>query len=158
MDTSMQPSLHLATPASPGPGLHAGPKLLIVDDQPLMAEYIASVAEELGWSVDLAFTAEDFEAKVESCTPDMIALDLAMPGRDGVELLRHLSSIGYLGNLVIVSACDAPVVETSALLAREHGLAVTGYMQKPVAPEDFASLLEQVVAMIPASAFDRSHQ
>ena len=157
MDTCMQPGLHFATPASANMGLHAGPKLLIVDDQPLMAEYIASVAEELGWSVELAFTAEDFEAKVEASTPDMIALDLAMPGRDGVELLRHLSSIGYLGNLVIVSACDAPVVETSALLAREHGLAVTGYMQKPVAAADFASLLEQVVAMIPRSAFDRGH-
>lgn len=157
MDSCMQPGLHLAMPASPGLSLRAAPKLLIVDDQPLMAEYIASVAEELGWSVELAFTAEDFEAKVESATPDMIALDLAMPGRDGVELLRYLSSIGYLGNLVIVSACDAPVVETSAQLAREHGLAVTGYMQKPVAAADFASLLEQVVAMIPRSAFDRGH-
>ena len=154
----MQPGLHSALPESAGIRIRGGPRLLIVDDQPLMAEYIASVAEELGWAVELAFTADDFEAKVERSQPDMIALDLAMPGRDGVELLRYLSSIGYLGNLVIVSACDAPVVETSALLAREHGLAVTGYMQKPVAAEDFASLLEQVVAMIPASALDRSHQ
>ena len=157
METCVQPSLQIATPRSADTGPHTAPKLLIVDDQPLMAEFIASVAEDLGWSVELAFTAEDFEAKLDRSTPDLIALDLAMPGRDGVELLRHLSSIPYLGNLVIVSACDAPVVETSASLAREHGLAVTGYMQKPVAAEDFASLLEQVVAMIPGSAFDRGH-
>ena len=45
MDSCMQPSLHLAMPASPGLSLRAAPKLLIVDDQPLMAEYIASLAE-----------------------------------------------------------------------------------------------------------------
>ena len=126
------------------------PSLLIVDDQPLMAEYMASVAEEAGWIVDLAFTAAEFETRVKASKPDMIALDLAMPGRDGVELLRYLSANGYLGNLVIVSACDQPIVETSAKLAREHGLALTGYLQKPVSAEAFASLLEQAVAVIPA--------
>mgnify|MGYP003578419064 CR=1 FL=1 len=134
------------------------PTLLIVDDQPLMAEYIASVAEDAGWRVELAANADEFETIVEAAEPDLIAMDLAMPGRDGVELLRYLSSINYLGNLVIVSACDQPVVETSATLAREHGLAVIGYLQKPVTADAFRSLLDQVVAMVPESAFDRSHQ
>ncbi|MDP9423579.1 MAG: response regulator [Pseudomonadota bacterium] len=158
MGASAQSSLYSTTPPLVGARTHAAPTLLIVDDQPLMAEYIASVADEAGWTVDLATTSEEFEAKVNAGQPDMIALDLAMPGRDGVELLRYLSSIGYLGNLIIVSACDQAVVESSAMLAREHGLAVAGYMQKPIRPEALASLLEQVVAMIPASALDRGHQ
>lgn len=125
------------------------PRLLIVDDEPLMAEYIASIAEEAGWTVEIAATAAEFEARYEHDEPDMIALDLAMPGRDGVELLRYLSSSRYLGNLIIVSACDAAVVETSAMLALEHGLALTGYLQKPVRADEFAALLSQSVAMIP---------
>ena len=135
----------------------SGPVLLIVDDEPLMAEYLASVAEEAGWTVELAETAAEFETKVSSGNPDMIALDLAMPGRDGVELIRYLSTAGYLGNVIIVSACDEAVVEVSAMLAREHGLALAGYLQKPIDAEDLASLLEQVVAMVPASALDRGH-
>ncbi len=127
------------------------PRLLIVDDQPLMAEYIASVAEDCGWTVELATSAAEFEASIETAEPELIAMDLAMPGRDGVELLRQLSSGHYLGNLVIVSACDQPIVETSTMLARELGLAVVGYLQKPVAPELFASLLDQVVAMVPVA-------
>ena len=134
------------------------PRLLIVDDEPLMAEYIASIAEDVGWSVELAATADEFEARVMADEPDMIALDLAMPGRDGVQLLRFLASTNYLGNLIIISACDAPIVETSAMLAREHGLALTGYLQKPVVAEEFAALLQQAVAMIPESALDRGHQ
>lgn len=131
--------------------------MLIVDDQPLMAEYMASVAEDAGWSVAVAHTAIEFEMKVEADHPDLVALDLAMPGRDGVELLRYLSSVRYLGNLVIVSACDEAVVETSAMLAREQGLALTGYLQKPITAESFASLLAQVVAVVPGSALDRGH-
>jgi CheY-like chemotaxis protein len=131
--------------------------LLIVDDEPLMAEYLASIAAEVGWTVDLAATASQFETKVETDNPDMIAMDLSMPDRDGVELLRFLSSSGYLGNLIIVSACDRPIVETSAMLAREQGLSVIGYLQKPVTAESFAALLSQVVAMVPASALDRGH-
>ena len=145
-------------PAPIGAEARNGPTLLVVDDEPLIAEHAASVAEEAGWVVDLAITAAEFESKVKASTPDMIVLDLAMPGRDGVELLRFLSSSGYLGNLVIVSACDAAIVETSAMLAREQGLAVSGYLQKPVTAERFAALLEQVVTMVPASALDRRHQ
>ena len=141
--------------AQPARGL---PRLLIVDDEPLMAEYIASIAEDAGWSVDLVATADEFEARVMADEPDMIALDLAMPGRDGVQLLRFLASTNYLGNLFIVSACDAPIVETSAMLARQHGLALTGYLQKPVVAQEFAALLKQAVAIIPESALDRSHK
>ena len=48
--------------------------------------------------------------------------------------------------------------ETAASLAREHGLAVIGYLQKPVTADAFRSLLAQMVAMVPESAFDRGHQ
>ncbi len=158
MGESAQPALLSAVPGMAGLPPRPGPTLLIVDDEPLMAEYLASIAEEAGWTVDLAITADEFLTKVRTGEPDMIAMDLAMPGRDGVELIRYLSSTGYLGNLIIVSACDEAVVESSAMLAREQGLALAGYLQKPISAEDLASLLEQVVAMVPASALDRGHQ
>lgn len=153
----MQPSGQAALDLPLGPvnlSKPGGPRLLIVDDEPLMAEYMASIAEEAGWTVDLALTTEEFEAMIQADEPDMVVLDLAMPGRDGVELLRYLSANHYLGNLIIASACDGAIVETSAMLAREHGLALTGYLQKPIAAEDLTLLLEQAVAMIPSSALD----
>jgi DNA-binding response OmpR family regulator len=145
-------------PAPAGLQPRPRPMMLVVDDEPLMAEYMASVAEQAGWSVDLAITAAEFEAKVKADQPDMVVLDLGLPDRDGVELLRYLSSTGYLGNLIIASAFDEAIVETSAMLAREQGLAVSGYLQKPVAAQVFTSMLEQVVTMIPPSALDGGHQ
>lgn len=158
MKPSLQPRLYDDVPEACGQRVGVRPSLLIVDDQPLMAEYMASVAEDAGWAVELATTAREFEVKFMSGEPDMIALDLDMPGRDGVELMRFLSANAYGGNLMIVSACDEAIVETSAKLAREHGLAVTGYLQKPVTAQDFLAHLEQVVAMVPASALNRRHQ
>lgn len=131
--------------ASPSAGLQrpTRPTLLIVDDEPLLAEYMGSIGEDAGWAVEIATSAAEFEAKLKSLQPDAVALDLAMPGRDGVELLRHLKSRGFAGRLIIVSACDRPIVETSANLAREHGLNVIGYIGKPIPAETFALLLGQ---------------
>lgn len=158
MKPSLMPGLYLEVADPFGQKMDVRPTLLIVDDQPLMAEFMASVAEQAGWYADLALTAAEFEAKVKSTKPDMIALDLAMPGRDGVELLRYLAANDYQGSLIIVSACDLAIVETSAKLAREHGLALTGYLQKPVSPESFTTHLELVAATMAASALDRGHQ
>jgi CheY-like chemotaxis protein len=130
---------------------------LIVDDEPLLAEYMASVAEDFGWATELAANDERFEALIEKSRPDVVALDLAMPGRDGVELLRQLAANGFSGSLIIVSACDHPIVESSARLAREHGLAVLGYMQKPITAEAFTSFLQQAEEASRESAFDRRH-
>jgi CheY-like chemotaxis protein len=152
-----QASLCAATPESLESRPLAKPTLLIVDDQPMLAEFMASVAEESGWTAQLALGADEFEAKVRESQPDAVALDLSMPGRDGVELLRYLASSGFSGRLIIVSACDRSVVEASAMLAREHGLAVTGYSQKPITALAFASLLDRAKTRIPDSALDRSH-
>ena len=119
------------------------PKFLVVDDQPLSAEFLASVARDAGWATEIACTAETFDEKLGKGHPDLIAMDLAMPDRDGVELLRQLSAAGYQGKLIIVSACDHPVVESSALLATHRGLQVAGYAQKPVTADAFMALLDQ---------------
>lgn len=158
MEPAGQTDLRPATPEMADFPPFPAPMLLIVDDQPLLAEYMAAVAKEAGWAVDLACSASEFEDKFQSGQPDMIALDLAMPVRDGIELLRYLSANDYLGNLIIISGCDEPVLEASAMLAREHGLALTGYLQKPVTAESFASLLSQAVAMVAGLADDRSRQ
>lgn len=130
----------------------APPTILIVDDEPLLAEFLVSIAQEAGWSAEPATSAGDFEAKIEQFRPDTLVLDLAMPGRDGVELVRQLAANNFAGSLIIVSACDHAVVESSAMLAREHGLTVAGYLQKPVAAADLASLLDEARANL-ASKF-----
>ena len=117
------------------------PRLLIVEDQSLLAEYMAAVAEEEGWQVEIAETAKDFEQKFGSAQPDALALDLALPDGDGVELLRRLSGAHYKGSVFIISSQDESVLETCEHLAEQFGLRVTGRAQKPVTATIFSELL-----------------
>jgi len=117
--------------------------LLIVDDQPLLAEYMATVAEDHGLNVEVACTASEFETKLENVRPDAVALDLAMPDRDGVELLRYLSKANYGGSILIISACELKVLETSVRLGRELGLNVVGSIQKPIKAGNIEDLLDR---------------
>jgi CheY-like chemotaxis protein len=120
-----------------------GQSLLIVEDHSLLAEYMAMVAEELGWKVEVAESARDFARKIEQCHPTVLALDLGLLDGDGVELLRHLSGVGYKGAILIISGCDESVLETCGRLAGLLGLRVTGHVQKPLTASVFTQLLEQ---------------
>lgn len=120
--------------------------LLVVDDQALTAEYMVIIAQDMGWAAAAASTAGEVEAQLSEAHPGTIALDLDMPGRDGVEFLRYLSANGYAGSVLIISACDERVVETSARLGEELGLNIAGYAQKPVTEDQFATLLNRTVS------------
>ena len=56
-------------------------QLLVVDDQPLVAEFLVSAAEEAGWVAEAACSVEEFERKLKSSQPEVIVLDLTMPDR-----------------------------------------------------------------------------
>ena len=104
------------------------------------------IAQDLGWTAAAASTAGEVEARLSEAHPATIALDLDMPGRDGVEFLRYLSANEYAGSVLIISACDEHVVETSARLGEQLGLNVAGYAQKPVTEDQFAALLKRTKA------------
>ena len=118
--------------------------LLVVEDQPLLAEFMTVVAEDAGWTAVSATTADEFEREMEQQHPDAIALDLAMPDRDGIELLRYLVQQRFDGKLMIVSGCDAPVIEASGMLAQHHGLNMVGCYQKPLTAQAFTDILERI--------------
>lgn len=117
--------------------------VLVVDDQRLVAGYLVDAAAEGGWTAEAACTVEEFEGKLDSSTPEVIVLDLAMPGCDGVEMVRHLARRDYTGSLLFLSGCDKSVIEASAHLAKDRGLNVVGFAQKPVTIGEFNELLDR---------------
>ena len=84
----------------------------------------------------------------------------ALGGKLKPELHQPVVEVGTSVCADIAAAKREVINQRASLvrLAREHGLALTGYLQKPVRAEEFAALLEEAVAMIPESALDRSHQ
>jgi CheY-like chemotaxis protein len=118
-------------------------RLLIVDDEPAIAEVIESVASARGYEVTTTADAGAFLAAA-ALEPDVIVLDLSLPDTDGVELLRHLAQSGCRARILIVSGFDERVLETSGRLGAALGLDVAGTLNKPIRIAELRSALAKL--------------
>lgn len=118
------------------------PRLLVVDDSVEILDLLAGVFEQEGFAVD---TANDGPSALVSCRaapPDLVLLDLSLPGLDGFEVLRELKADAR--------TADASVVVVSGSLAERHivralELGATDYVGKPYS---FPILLARVRAVL----------
>jgi signal transduction histidine kinase/CheY-like chemotaxis protein len=85
---------------------YGGPrrKLLIADDQPEHRGFLASALEPLGFALDLAASGGECLARAEDGRPDLILLDIVMPGMNGIEAADRLRRSGCKAPIVVVSA------------------------------------------------------
>jgi DNA-binding response OmpR family regulator len=108
------------------------PRLLLIDDEPALADFLASAAKESGFDPVITGNDQDFREAFLAGTPDMVALDLGMPGMDGVELIRFLADQDYAAPVLIVSGFDRRVLESAFRLGEALGLTMVGPVEKPV--------------------------
>jgi DNA-binding response OmpR family regulator len=119
--------------------------LLLVDDDPLCARFIGHAARECGYSAIVTISAESFKAQLRDCKPDVVVVDLAMPGADGIELLRYLAGNNCTALVLIISGFDQRVVECAMRLGEALGLNMGRPLTKPVRFEEFSSAIQQKV-------------
>lgn len=119
-------------------------KVLLLDDDPLACMLLEQQLANLGYHAVSAFQqAEAALSRLDApdARPEMILLDLNMPGMDGIEFVRHLVERCYTGSLVLVSGEDERMRQAVEKLVRAHRIAVLGHLPKPVQPGDLAALL-----------------
>jgi DNA-binding response OmpR family regulator len=122
--------------------------LLLIDDEPALADFLANAARETGFEPVVASNDAEFREKFIELPPDMVALDLGMPGMDGVELLRFLADQQYRSPVLIVSGFDRRVLESAFRLGEAIGLSMAGPVEKPVRLEDLEAVLNQLRATL----------
>jgi DNA-binding response OmpR family regulator len=101
-------------------------KVLAIDDDPAMTELLTLLLKTHGFSVLTANTGEMGIALTRKESPDVIILDLMMPGMDGWEVCKQVRGFNNVPILVF-SALDSPGMVTSALDA-----GADDYLVKPV--------------------------
>jgi two-component system response regulator AlgR len=114
-------------------------RTLIVDDEPLAIERLQVLCADLA-AVSLVGTANDGAAAlrlVEALTPDLLILDIAMPGIDGLEVARMLDATGNRTTVIYVTAFDQYAVAA-------FDVAAVDYLLKPVSPERLARAIDRV--------------
>ena len=114
-------------------------RVLIADDEPLARERLrAMLVEQPG--VEVVATASDGQGALDACIehhPDMVLLDISMPGMDGLEAARHLAQLDPKPAVVFCTAYDQHAL--SAFDAQ-----AVDYLVKPVRSDRLAAALERV--------------
>jgi signal transduction histidine kinase/streptogramin lyase/DNA-binding response OmpR family regulator len=113
-------------------------KLLIVDDVPINCQFLQEFLEPLGFDVQTAQNAQAAMEQAFSWQPDLILMDVIMPGTSGIEATQELRAHGWSRPILAVSA--------SVLQADIEQTLQAGYdafLPKPVKPDDLLALLAQ---------------
>ena len=128
------------------------PRLLLIDDEPVLADFLANAAREAGFEPVITSQDQQFRDEFLAQRPDMVALDLGMPGMDGIELLRFLADQDYEPPVLIVSGFDRRVLEAAFRLGEALGLSMAGPLEKPVRLKELESMLGQLKATLVSDA------
>lgn len=123
------------------------PRLLLIDDEPALAEYLANAARTCGFEPLVTARDDDFRDAFLANRPEMVALDLGMPV-DGVELTRFLADQDYRGPVLIVSGFDRRVLESAFRLGQTLGLNMAGPIEKPARLEELEDMLCKLKATL----------
>jgi two-component system alkaline phosphatase synthesis response regulator PhoP len=118
-------------------------RILLVDDDPDFVEAVRAVLESAQYNVEVAYDGDECMEKVGAALPDLIVLDVMMPGKDGYEVCAELKGDD--------KTMDVPVILLTAVASRvstskythEMGMSTQAddYIPKPVQP---AELLQRV--------------
>ncbi|HXQ66125.1 MAG TPA: EAL domain-containing response regulator [Alphaproteobacteria bacterium] len=116
-------------------------RLLIIDDDPQVARFVAKVAKACDYEAITTTSAEDFRARHGTWHPTHIVMDLQMPNTDGVELIRFLAAEKSKARLLIMSGQDVKVIEAVKHLGKERGLTMAGILSKPIRAAELRAIL-----------------
>ena len=130
-------------------------KPLLIDDDPFVLKLLTRQLHNLGFEqvVALEHPAEALALlEADQDAFDIVILDLQMPDMDGIEFVRHLARISYLGGLVLISGEEQRILHTVEKLANAHKLHVLGTLQKPIHPVQLKTVIEHVPKSIEHTA------
>jgi len=118
-------------------------RILVVDDHPVVREGLVAILEdEHEFKVaDAVGSAEDAVAAIERARPDIILLDLELPGADGVEAIPRLLAAAPAARIVVLTAYDTEERVLGALRAGARG-----YLLKGAAADEIAGAIRAVHA------------
>jgi DNA-binding response OmpR family regulator len=115
----------------------AAQRVLVVDDEPTVRDVVARYLERDGYVVREVGDGDEVAAAIESFRPDLVVLDVMLPGTSGLDVLREL------GDRVPVILLTARTDETDRVLGLELG--ADDYVVKPFSPRELVARVRSVL-------------
>src|SRR5215207_6841913 len=112
-------------------------RILVIEDDPTVGQYVKRGLEEHRWAVDLMTDGEEGERRASSEAYDLIILDMRLPGKSGIEVLQSLRAKGFQRPVLVLTAQDAVDAKVATLRA-----GADDYVTKPFAFEELLARVE----------------
>lgn len=125
--------------SGPG-GRTSGPLVLVVDDDARLREFVRVNLEQEGYSVREASSADEALAAIEGQAPDLVLLDVVMPGIDGWQMLQRMQE--RHGSIPVIMF-SGKVEDSAGGSAEERG--AHGFIGKPFDPQQLIDRAKQLV-------------
>ncbi len=123
-------------------------RVLVVDDEPRILKFLNVKLKSSGYEVLTAGNGLEALEQVQAQEPDLLVLDVVMPGMDGFETLKQVRSLSSVP-VIILSAREANIDKVRGL-----GLGADDYLAKPFSPDELVARIEAVRRRV-ASSQDR---
>jgi len=115
------------------------PRLLVVEDDTDIADFVKRGLAQKGYEVELAFNGQQGLAAAKSSSPDLVVLDLILPDMDGIDVCRELRASGDVG-IVVLTARN---LVGDRVLGLEAG--ADDYLPKPFVFEELVARIRSVL-------------
>jgi len=120
-------------------------RLLIVDGQRDFACLVGAIAEQLGFATRILLHTLDFDYVMQHWHPDVVALQVAMPDQQDVDVLKHLGQSGFQGRLVLTAEVNKGDLEWAVNEARKNGLTVASTLMRSSPSDQIEAALKPLL-------------
>lgn len=121
-------------------------RILVVDDEATVREVVGQYLELEGYAVSAAATGLDALREAAAAPPDLVILDISLPGVDGLEVLRRLRAVSAVPILMLTARAE----DVDKLLG--FGLGADDYMTKPFNPRELVARVQAIMRRLEATS------
>jgi len=125
-------------------------KILVIDDDPDVHTLVRKILEPKSYDVVCAYNGEEGLRKVVEERPDLIILDVIMPGKHGFEVCKELKTdekYHFFSNIPVLMLTVYPEDREKMHLSMREGMMMEAedYLQKPVDPQELINRVEDLL-------------
>ncbi|MFZ5568926.1 MAG: response regulator [Thermodesulfobacteriota bacterium] len=127
-------------------------KILVVDDEPDVRNFLATCIEDAGFHVETASNGEEALEKIESDPPDLMTLDMVMPRKSGIQVMRTLRQHSKCKNLPVIVITAHAHDEFGSEDLKSFNAFVSGHrprylLEKPVSPQKLVKAICEILSV-----------
>jgi CheY-like chemotaxis protein len=122
------------------------PTVLLIDDDPDFVEATCAVLESVPYEVLVAYNGDEGLIKAREARPDVIILDVIMPGEDGFQTFEKLKADPALAHIPVMVLTS---LSNGLSLASANGVSIHAedYIDKPIKPAELLQRIEKLLGL-----------